>query len=224
MSDAFDRADSAKPASPKFYGQISVNAYDVVLIKGQGKVRFDPAQHKPGELRTAIDLTVTLLSESIRKSDKLERGLVAESAEWTRFTLPSLKALGFAGLRSLNGTWCALEFEPTGQTYTANDGTVKEKTAFKFVALYADEASCRNAYFAENSGIEAAPTQTTQPAPAPVASDEKAIATQFLKALVANANGDMGKLATLIAGYPVVSKYYTADSPEVLAMLQPVAV
>ena len=222
MSDAFDRADSAKPASPKFWGRVTVNAYDCILQKGVGKIPFDPTQHKAGEMRTAIDLTVTLLPETVRKAEKLERGMVAESAEWTRVTLPSLKALGYTGLRSLNGMWCAVEFAGLGTFYTDNQGESRERQAFKFAGLYATEAECRKAYQDETGDATSAPIENVTPV-APV-SDEKAMALTFVTALAKTAGGDKEKLAALIAQYPVVSKHFTVDSPEVAQLLQvPVA-
>ena len=222
MSDAFDRADSAKPASPKFWGRVNVNAYDCILQKGVGKIPFNPTQHKAGEMRTAIDLTVTLLPETVRKADTLQRGMVAESAEWTRVTLPSLKALGYTGLRSLNGMWCAVEFAGLGTFYTDNQGESRERQAFKFAGLYATEAECRKAYQDETGDVTSAPIENVTPV-APV-SDEKAMALTFVTALAKTAGGDKEKLAALIAQYPVVSKHFTVDSPEVAQLLQvPVA-
>ena len=216
MSDAFDRADSAKPASPKFWGRVTVNAYDCILQKGVGKIPFDPTQHKAGEMRTAIDLTVTLLPETVRKAEKLERGMVAESAEWTRVTLPSLKALGNTGLRSLNGMWCAVEFAGLGTFYTDNQGESRERQAFKFAGLYATEAECRKAYQDETGDATSAPIENVTPAPV---SDEKMMALTFVTALAKTAGGDKEKLAALIAQYPVVSKHFTVDSPEVAMLL-----
>ena len=221
MSDAFDRADSAKPASPKFWGRVNVNAYDCILQKGVGKIPFNPTQHKAGEMRTAIDLTVTLLPETVRKAEKLERGMVAESAEWTRVTLPSLKALGNTRLRSLNGMWCAVEFAGLGTFYTDNQGESRERQAFKFAGLYATEAECRKAYQDETGDATSAPIENVTPAPV---SDEKMMALTFVTALAKTAGGDKEKLAALIAQYPVVSKHFTVDSPEVAMLLQPVAV
>lgn len=219
MSDAFDRADSAKPASPKFWGRVNVNAYDCILQKGVGKIPFNPTQHKAGEMRTAIDLTVTLLPETVRKADTLQRGMVAESAEWTRVTLPSLKALGYTGLRSLNGMWCAVEFAGLGTFYTDNQGESRERQAFKFTGLYATEAECRKAYQDETgeTGMNRDLVQDVN-APAPV-SDEKMMALTFVTALAKTAGGDKEKLAALIAQYPVVSKHFTVDSPEVAMLL-----
>jgi len=216
MSDAFDRADSAKPASPKFWGCVTVNAYDCILQKGVGKIPFDAKQHKPGEMRTAIDLTVTLLPETVRKAEKLERGMVAESAEWTRVTLPSLKALGNTRLRSLNGMWCAVEFAGLGTFYTDNQGESRERQAFKFAGLYATEAECRKAYQDETGDATSAPIENVTTAPV---SDEKMMALTFVTALAKTAGGDKEKLAALIAQYPVVSKHFTVDSPEVAALL-----
>jgi hypothetical protein len=61
--------------------------------------------------------------------------------------------------------------------------------------------------------------QSAQPAAQAAQPEEKQIALTFLTALAKAAHGDKNKLAVQIAQYPVVSKFYTIDSPEVAALL-----
>jgi hypothetical protein len=152
--------------------------------------------------------------------------MLAEFGEWKDVTLPSLRDIGFLDASQLNGKYARIELVPTGRKYTNSQGEEKEASAVKFVAVYETREQCLAAMNGDN------PTSPTPVAAAPVPSNgngnaEKETALKFAKAFVANAmrqaGGDLDKargiLAPMIANQPVISKHYTVDSPEIVALM-----
>lgn len=207
-----------------YFGQVKVDSYFCILVKGTGKVPFDAQAHAIDQRRTAIDIQIFPLAE-MNISFDVSRNMIAESREWAGIVLPSIKALNLS-LRDLNNKWVHVVTEKTGQTYTGKDGNTKDKTTFKFLAVFPDEASCRAAYQAAANG-------TPAPAPAtPVngngngASKERETAAKFLPVIVTNACAGQTDLtvirnsvAAAIANMPMVSKHFTVDSTEVMTLI-----
>jgi len=222
-----------KPAS-EWYGQVMVNAWFCALVKGTGKVAWDPntvdANGQPLRRYTCIDLSL----QPIANGDQvypIERSVLAEFGEWVDICLPSLKDLGITNLQALNNTWIRCEMVATGRTYTNSNGETKDATTFKFLQVFADEAACRAAYAAAHGGngggsVNAAPAPAATPANGNGAK-ERETALKFLKPYVQNAwrksSGDLDKarteLATMIANQALLAKYFTVDSPEVTDLL-----
>ena len=185
------------------------------LIKGEGKVPFDSAVHKPGQKRTAVDITITPLA-SRGVTWALERGLIAESRQWAGMVLPSIKALGVSP-KEISGKYIRYEMKPTGRTWTT-DGVEKTETVPVFSALFKDEDECEEAaatFFAVGADTAGAEVEANTGD-----ATEKATAAKFLPALWAQAKGDMGAFANLIGGNPLTSKYFEMDSPEVLSVIE----
>jgi hypothetical protein len=203
----------AQESNGEYFGLVSVAVEFCKLVKGEGRVPFNAAQDDPNDRRTSIDIQIEPLSE--RATFMPRRTMVAESKEWTNIVWQSLKDLGLLSLRELNGKYAKYTNVSTGRKWTNANGETKEATTFKFLALYTTRAE---AEAAKNGGN----TLSAQPAAqtAPAQSDEKQIALTFLTALAKAAHGDKNKLAVQIAQYPVVSKFYTIDSPEVSKLLQ----
>lgn len=208
--DAWQAAESAELKPIEYYGQVSVDVWFCVLVKGTGKVPFDPKAHKIEDRRTAIDIVLTPLDPNAMW--KPERHVIAESREWAGITWASLKALGLQSLKELNGKFAKVTFVPTGRKYLGSDGELHESTAFKFLALYETREQCEAACKSNGAG-------TVAEAPA-VQQSERDVAWQFVQALAKAARGNRDVLAKQIATYPVVSKYFTIDSPEVAQLLQ----
>jgi len=213
--------DPPKPTS-EWYGQMAVNAWFCALVKGQGKVVWDPNTvdpntGNPARRFTAIDLMLTPIVD--QPIDPISRTVMAEFGEWPDIVLPSLKDIGISNLQALNGAWVKVEFVPTGRTYVNGNGETKEATTFKFLALYADEAACRTA----KGGNGAA-----APAPAGNGGDpRRATALKFLKPYVENACRQSGKdvdkarelLAPMLASQKLLAEFFTVDSPEVVDLM-----
>ncbi|MFZ6028064.1 MAG: hypothetical protein ACOYYS_10140 [Chloroflexota bacterium] len=221
----------------KWYGQMAVNAWFCALIKGQGKVIWDPNQADPNtgnapRRYTAIDLKLAPLYEKNAVND-LERTALAEFGDWPEIILPSLKDCGVTDLQSLNGRWVCVEMAENGTYQDKNTGETKKSTTFRFLQVFADEATCRAAWKADRGSD--APEAMAQPAPAAApngnGNKERETAVKFLKPYVTNAwrqsGGDLDKargiLAQLIAGQALLAKYFTVDSQEVLDELTTMA-
>jgi hypothetical protein len=215
-----------KPGPRTYFGQVKTDVWPCALVKGQGKVPFDPAQHSPDERRIAIDITLAAWS-SKGGVFQVERSMVAESREWARIVKPSLQAIG-QNLRGLNMAWVRVDLVPTGDSYRNSQGETKERTTFRFLAPYASEAECQEAmeaFYAQhrpaqpaNQDDGAEPTASRNGSG--TASDaDKATALKFIPALWRSCGGDVQKFERLLAGTPMVAKHFQINSPEVLAVI-----
>lgn len=225
--DPMDAAMSAtyEERPRAFFGYVQTDVWFCMLVKGQGKIPFDAQVHDTQKRCTAIDIAIHPLPDSPAKF-AVERGMIAESAEWVKIVMPSLKALG-TDLRGVNGKWAQILQVPTGQKYVNKEGIEKERTTIKFIAVYNSEAECAaaaNQFFQRRSDG----TTATEPAPAsaPAVSApangngaEKATAQKFLPALWNASGKDPSRFAEQLAKNPLTSKYFDLNSPEVVAVV-----
>lgn len=230
--DPWDSAEQAK--EPQFsniiWGQCEASSWFCVLEKGVGKVAFDPQMHNLDLRRTAIDIIVRPLPEMNLAFD-LTRNMIAESREWAAIVLPSIRDLGISP-KQLHGSWVKVQTVPVTDkagnpvTYTDSNGVVKERKTIKFLAVFQNEEACRADYLT-NSGK--APQQDTQYAGGNSngnGNKERETALAFLKVYVQNAcrgQSDLNvireTLALNIAQQPLISKYFTVDSPETVQLM-----
>lgn len=226
--DPFEAAMNAKAPSGvrTLFGEMQADVWPCCLVKGEGKIPFDPTQHKTEDRRTAIDLTFI----PNRGQYNVDRKLIAESNEWAKIMLPSLKVLN-TDLRGINGKFVQVQLVPTGRKYTdKNTGEEKEYTTFKFIAVYPDLEACQaaaDAFFKAN-GADGAQPQAGSSAPAPAAAKGTLMtrdsAANFLKGFWNAANGDVNKFLTNIAANPALAEHFDRNSPEVVALVgQPAA-
>lgn len=215
--DPFAAADNSQIRPPEFWGKLEVDAWFCALIKGQGKVPYDATLHPADQRRTAIDMHIISLP-SINLNYPVTRSLIAESNEWSKIVWPSLRDLGINSLRDLKDAeyWCRATTEPTGRTYNSN-GVTKQATTFRFLELYKSESECDAAYL-----VSREPDWLDSPAPAAPAVNgtnhaeqrERETALAFARILVKQ-SGSVVELASRLAEFPLVSKYFTVDSPEI---------
>lgn len=220
--------DPPKPVYEN-YGQMKVNAWFCALIKGQGKVAWDPNSLDPNtgnppRRYTAIDMSLEALAD---QPIQIDRTMLAEFGEWPEIVLPSLKNIGITSLQALNNQWVRCEMVPTGRTYE-KDGETKNATTFKFLQIFANEAECRAAWTASRNGSgQPAPQQQPATTSNNGNGNERETALKFLKPYVQNAcnqaSGDLVKaqqvLAPMLAAQKLLAKYFTVDSPEVMQLL-----
>lgn len=235
MSDYFDDAMNATYTErPKLvFGQVDVDVWPCVLVKGTGKVLFDATQHKAEDRCTAIHITIAPTTNS-RMEYKAEREMIAESKEWAGIMKPSLVALS-TDLRSVKGKWVKASLVPTGRKYTNAAGETKQATTFKFEAVYNTEAECEaaeEAVFGKSDSSATAPNGSASgngntPHPNGNGSNgngnnplERETALKFLPALWTSAGKDLEKFAASLAKNPLVSKYFDLNSPEVIHLIQ----
>ena len=194
-----------------------------VITKGS-KDPYDPAIHESPSL--AIDLYIAPLPEvNISNSRILEYNVTKGSLQWEKETLPSLMKLGVTDKKQINQVWACIEIIESKKTYVNSSGETKPKLSWVFLALFADEDSCRANYLAVNGG-QPSNVQVSSNAPVQTPEEqEKATAYQFLKVIVPNAargkefEEAKAAVADALAKFPMVATHYPVDSPEVLNLI-----
>jgi hypothetical protein len=213
--DPLEAANEVQPQSMHYFGQVLLSAWYCALVKGQGKVPFDPAQHD--KKFTAIDLTLAPTANS-KATYTIERQYIAEFKEWAGTVLPSLHALNSSPMAA-NQKWAHVEMVKTG-TYQKN-GETKDLTSPKFLAIYQTEAECEvaaAAFFGRTEQEEQAFDHTAPATPGdlhPAANGNtpgNAAIEAFVNVLYGQAQGDLARLEALIKGAGMAW-----DSPEVQA-------
>jgi hypothetical protein len=225
--DPFDAATQAGNRPDAYYGRMDISASFVKLTKGVGKEPWSDSD-SVGQRRTEVHMVLNPIDAS-GLTFLVERRTIAESSEWSKIIWASLRDLGLENVRDLHGKYVRSEMVRTGRTYTSKRGDTQEEVTFHFTHLYNNEAEATAAYYAEVGGQ---PVQDDDPAgaidmgPLPTApaahtngNAERATAEQFLGVLVRQAEGDAVVLSNLIANMPLVNKYFTVTSPEVLKLM-----
>lgn len=225
--DPWESAANAVVPPRTYFGQVSLDVWFCVLEKGIGRTPFDPGMHKPEQKRTAITIEVQPLASS-NLEFAVRRELIAESREWAGIVLPSIKALGL-NPKDVNGKFVQCELTETGRKYTNASGEEKTATTIKFLAAFDSEAACEQAAGAATRASEQAQAAAAAAQPAPAAAApvnggngsnrEQETAAKFLPALWRQAAGDVTRFSELIAGNPLTSRYFSINSPEVLALV-----
>lgn len=235
MSESLKDAWNQKQESQRFYGQVSVDGWPCVLIKGQGKVPWDPAIHRGRRKSYAIDFTVAHVDPTW---PLIQRTTVNFTKNFNEVTRPSVEALlptiakikglvegQFPPLAGLNGLWVSgtLELKPDnkpGETFTC----------VRFDGVFPDEAACRAAYEADTgaevggSPVADLPFESGPPKPEP--KSERATFAAFLPNLwkqaqgaAADPSGVVVEMARLLEASPLLKQYFNIESPEVVALM-----
>jgi hypothetical protein len=231
--DPWDSVDNPQFRVPEYWGNVKIDTFFAALVKGVGKVPFNPSNHSADQRVTAIEINIAPIAEQ-NVQFPVSRSLIAESKTWAGMVLPSIKALGLS-VRELNGKWVHVTAKPTGRTYTNSNGEIKEETTFEFTAVFPDEKACKDDYAARGHSTPSALTPTSA-APAPAAttttsttgngSKEQETASKFLKVIVENACKGQQNLEVIrntvaanLATMPLVNKFFSVDSPETMQMI-----
>ena len=239
--DPLDAAMNPTPASLErnFWGEVvTVDAWHCRLVKGQGKVVWDPSADSIDQRRTAIKIGVEITPKDSGRYT-VEREVLDTSPEWIKHTLPSLRKLEL-DLRTLKGRWVQIKSRPTGQTYTNSAGEVKERSAIVFIEVYPDRETAQaaaDAFFSRGQASKEPATdqqpQAAQPSPS---ADAQTVATQpatdnaerlFAKQalpLLWQASGEQREtFLDMIKANPQVAKYFNETSDEVVELIQDIA-
>lgn len=241
MSDVWDQANNTTEESVKasqsrdIWGQVRLDIWACALVKGTGKVPFDPAIHQRQSV--AIDLFVDPIPE-MGLTFSMERHMVDFEPDWYKFTKPSaLECEGHVGhIRELPNKFVRAVNAETGETYldkkTMVNGqpVVKNKTAIKFLKIFENEDACRADYLTSDRAKVNTPMETpVQPAPnGDGSTKEKEAALAFLKVIVQNAargQEDIGVVRQTVAAnignyQTTVAKFFTVDSPETVDLIK----
>lgn len=223
MNDPWAAADAAKPRDFEYYGQVVADAW-FGFFPGSGAkpIPFDPQQHPTDKRAVMIDIQIIPVPEQNVSFD-VRQNYTDFSLDWTKVTLPSIKAIGVDGLRALNGRYVRVALVDGKREKKGENGskTGEFYKTFKFLEVYANAAECSAAYAGSS------PAHTEPADPVDEADKEKATALQFAKVVVTNqARGKKDKseilkaVTEMIAGMPLISKYYSGNSPEIEAMIE----
>jgi hypothetical protein len=232
LVDPWESANEAKAPqfSNEIWGQVEARSWYCVLEKGAGKVEFNPDLHNPDQRRTAIEIIVHPLPDMGLTFD-VTRSMIAESHEWASIVLPSIRDMGLHP-RALNGVWVKIantaltDRKGSPVTYTDSNGIEKERKTIKFLKLFASEDECRADYLASSGKHSAVNTQHNEKTDSNSGDKERQTALAFLKVFVQNAcrgQSDIdvirNLLASQLATQPLISKFFTVDSPETIELI-----
>lgn len=208
--------------TPNFelWGQVSIAVWAAALVKGQGKVPYDPKVHD--RMVYAIDISVVPIT--LQNSRIAERSILQTSKEW-KLIQESIKACGIQP-SEIDGKYVRVKFEPTGEVYTNSSGETKNKTYMHFVKVFNSVEECEKDFKENNFNVTIEPA-VESPAPAnqqAQISTEYETALRFLGAAVRSATKGKTKddlesikkfVGARIQGSPLMSKYFTEESDEV---------
>lgn len=233
LPNPLDEAWNPPEQTSTYCGKITILGYSVMFVEDvhnpgkKMKVPYDASvlNADGSEPRPVSMIKVSLTPSNPELKYDVVRDLIVSSNEWAKITLPSIKTLGIMQLAELDGKFAEAEMAETGRTWVTN-GETKKGTTFKFLRLFPDEASCQAA-----AGVDASPAVASPANPVPGnngnGNSERETALKFLKAYAANAARAAGKdlakaqvvIGPMIAQQALLSKYFTANSPEVLDLL-----
>ncbi len=201
------------------WGQAFVAVWRAALVKGEGKVPFDPTIHK--SMVYAIDLSIVPITEQNAKH--VERSLIQNSKEWEMIQ-KSIKDLGVTP-SEIDQKYVRIAFEPTGETYTNSNGETKNKTVIKFLKVFKNEAECIADYGATNMGDVAPATDDNAGVPAAgqkeFESAKKLLEASIRSALKSVSEPEEVKALVLVKvkASPVMARFFSESSPELDDMI-----
>jgi len=223
MNDVWDTANEVQLGPKVYFGQVFTDAFFVHIAKGEPKVPFDAAQHKPETKFTQIKIDGVCTRANGSTYD-ISREIIAEfGREWAGIVLPSLKVCGVHP-RDLNERWARWEMVSTGRKYTNSAGEEREASTFKFLEFFDSEDACRAAEKAHYSR----PVEDEEDAPLPMPEEntnvngnaERANLAKFLPLLWTQAAGDVVKFGELLQANPILAAQFDLNSPEVQAVIK----
>lgn len=232
--DLMDAVFNPDPIVQRLYCEVTADVWQGALEKGVGKVLYDPAVHKKAPL-TIIELHLNPVAGTNLSSWDFDFILQFNDG-WRKVVLPSMKELGLSTLRDVHGKFAVVELVTAG-SFKGRDGDMVEKKAPKFIAVFDTLDELTAAWVADRDGT--APT-TSAPASgsaapssngtngtngtAPAVDNQREVAMTLLPALVGLAKTNDGfdhqRLADLLAKNAMTAKYFTVDSPEVVAAME----
>jgi len=203
----------------EIWGQAFFSTRKVALVKGKGKVNFDPKIHK--NMVWGIDLTIIPIEE--QNARLVERSLTINEKEWGMIQA-SILALGIQP-SDVDQKFVHIKFEQTGETYTNAAGELKNKTYIKFEQVFSTEEDCKENYITER-GNQTEPSDDDGEEGSSASEQKDLPAARILLAnLIRTAAKGKTTLAEVqeaaeprMKAAPVISKYFTVDHPDFIAM------
>lgn len=187
-NNVFARAMAATiDETSHFFGQIELDMYDAVLLKGQGRVPYDATnpEHQQQRVNVAIEMSLHCETKDGRVFS-VKRSMLAEDRrqpDWVKITLPSLQRLKVSDIADVHRKWAHIEVVKSG-SYVDKQGETKDRTAMRVLALFDTEEAmlaARDAFYERNgngtTSSSSTPTPTGSPArrnaPQPLKPDEQ---------------------------------------------------
>ncbi len=217
--DIFAEADKAEPiARDLYFGLVAFELWRCILVKGQGKVVFDPQQHKADQMQIAVELSITPLTRNGLADWSLDRNMIARSTDWG-ITKNSLQALKM-DLHNLNDKYAQVKLKATGRKWKDQQGNEHDATAIEFVAIYDNEEQCRAASDAhyQNTDGEESSNGAANAQPAAVQGPDRATALKFVGILWSNSGRDVEKFKIAIERQGLAS-VISVDDPDVRKLI-----
>lgn len=186
-TDVFKRAMRASlDESTHFFGHLEIDMFDCVLLKGQGRVPYDPTnpEHQQQRPNVAIELALHCEAKDGRVFS-VKRSMLAEDRrqpDWVKITLPSLQRLKVASISDVHRRWAHVEIVKAG-TYVDKEGQVKDRTAMRVLALFDTEEAMVQARdrFYERSSNGTASSSSNGSTPVPTGSPARRNVPEPLK-------------------------------------------
>lgn len=215
MSDLDILDQPYTPRQFELWGQAFFSPRKFALVKGKGKVDFDPTVHK--DMIWGADLSIIPLEE--QGARLAERTLLTIEKEWGLIQ-SSITALGMK-VSDVDQQYVHVKFEPTGETYTNAAGELKNKTYIKFLQVFPSESECKLNFMAQHGDDVVHDTE-------PVADDQPDLpaARKLLENLARTASKGKTTLAEVQAAAEVrlkasaiMAKYFTVTHPDFIALV-----
>lgn len=207
------------PAPFEVWGMLSLAPWKAALVKGEGRVAFDPNVHK--SMVWAIDLSV--LPIDAMRAKPVERQMIQSSKEWGEVQ-KAIKGLGVEP-SDINGQYVRACFEPTGETYTNREGETKNKTYLKIVKVFPSEDECTKDYLYQSEDEKPQAEEGEENLMA--GGKEYTAAYKLLQAIVRNSAKGKKTLEEIqanaeprIKASPVAAKFFSVDGVEFKALAE----
>lgn len=225
--DIFDRAVAAASNRGTMYGKMQIDGNAVKFVKGVGKVDWIEGQDEPKDRCDELTFTLSPIDE-MGITNLVIRSVVAQFDEWSKLIWPSIQDCGVNSPRDVDRKFVKVQLVANGRTWTdKKSGELREGTTMKFLAIYRNETECKAA-FANDGNAPKTATATTESAFDAASSvdmtphsenPEREAAKAFLPALIKMSGGNIAALEAQIKSLPMVAKFFTVASPEVLDLL-----
>lgn len=222
----YDDAEKAVAPSRVYFGLMELDTFLCKLVKGSGKLLFDP-QNDKGPAMHALKFSLIPLASSTFHEPTV-RECIAESVEFTSIIRPSFQKIGLA-LRAIHNRYVQVEMVPT-RKYKNAEGEDKQATTFRFLAVFPDEAACELAaasFFGRSDSTESTTTESAaaqssggngHAAPEPIGTNDprRITAAKFLAAML-KGKSDITEISDILSK-PIAGVSFGLADPEVLAV------
>lgn len=213
----------ANPVQPTgadgvFFGEIvTLDSSAWKLVKGSGRILFDPTYDDPASKIRGIELVIECEKRdgSTYTIDTGRQPLLEIEAGWHKVLLPSIKKLGVP-FSTLLHKFVQVKRVATGETYVNKKSQeTKQKTGLQLVAVYDSKeamSAARDAHFGKGPSAPA-PAAT----PSPVV--DRSALEKLLPSLWAAAGKQEPVFKTMFTANPALTSVFNYDEAVALASI-----